>query len=99
MDGKALMNKFGPAYRNAGLPEGVNVYQCQTASGGHIFYIPALLVPQAVENCGKRGVRSAVIIAGGFSEAGHEGDLFQQQTAEAERRFGISPLYPTAGGQ
>jgi len=68
MEGKALMNKFGPAYRNAGLPEGVKVYQCQTPSGG-------------------------------FSEAGHKGDLFQQQTAEAERRFGISPLDPTAGGQ
>jgi hypothetical protein len=25
MEGKALMNKFGPAYRNAGLPEGVKV--------------------------------------------------------------------------
>lgn len=37
-DGEALMNRFGPAYRSAGLPEGAKVFRCEIPSGGYIFY-------------------------------------------------------------
>ncbi len=63
-----------------------------------VVIIPARLVPQAVEDCGKRGVRSAVIITGGFSEAGAEGAILQQQTAEAARKFGVRVLGPNCQG-
>lgn len=38
IEGEALINRFGPAYRNAGLPEGAKVYRRETPSGGYIFY-------------------------------------------------------------
>jgi acetyltransferase len=63
-----------------------------------VVIIPARLVPQAVHDCGKRGVRSAVIITGGFSEAGAEGAVLQQQTAEAAREFGLRLLGPNCQG-
>ena len=63
-----------------------------------VVIIPARLVPQAVEDCGKRGVRSAVIITGGFSEAGPEGAVLQQQTAEAARKYGVRVLGPNCQG-
>jgi acyl-CoA synthetase (NDP forming) len=37
-----------------------------------VLIIPARLVPQAIQDCGEKGVRGAVIISGGFSEAGPE---------------------------
>lgn len=63
-----------------------------------VVIIPARLVPQAVEDCGKRRVRSAVIITGGFSEAGPAGALLQQQTAEAARKYGLRVLGPNCQG-
>lgn len=63
-----------------------------------VVIIPARLVPQAVEDCGKRGVRSAVIITGGFSEAGPAGAVLQQQTAEAARKYGLRVLGPNCQG-
>ena len=63
-----------------------------------VVIIPARLVPQAVHDCGERGVRSAVIITGGFSEAGDEGAVLQQQTAEAAKKFGVRLLGPNCQG-
>ena len=63
-----------------------------------VVIIPARLVPQAVDDCGKRGVRSAVIITGGFSEAGPEGAVLQQQTVEAARKYGVRVLGPNCQG-
>jgi len=37
-----------------------------------VIMVPARMVPQAVQECGERGVRGAVVITGGFSEAGPE---------------------------
>jgi acetyltransferase len=63
-----------------------------------VIIIPARMVPQAVHDCGERGVRSAVIITGGFSEAGAEGAALQQQTAEAARKYGLRLLGPNCQG-
>ncbi len=46
-------------------------------------------VPQAIAECGKKGVVAAVIITGGFSEAGAQGEALQKQTVEAAKRYGV----------
>jgi hypothetical protein len=38
LEAEALMNRFGPAYRSAGLPEGAKVFRREIPSGGYIFY-------------------------------------------------------------
>ncbi len=63
-----------------------------------VVIIPARMVPQAVQECGERGVKAAVVITGGFSEAGREGEVLQRQTAEAARRFGLRLLGPNCQG-
>jgi acyl-CoA synthetase (NDP forming) len=63
-----------------------------------VVIVPARMVPQAVQECGERGVRGAVVITGGFSEAGPEGQALQQQTAEAARRFGVRLVGPNCQG-
>ena len=36
---------------------------------------PARLAPEVVENCGRKGVKGALLLAGGFSEASAEGRM------------------------
>jgi acetyltransferase len=63
-----------------------------------VVIVPARMVPQTVQECGERGVPSAVIITGGFSEAGAEGEALQKQTAETARRFGVRLIGPNCQG-
>ena len=63
-----------------------------------VVMVPARMVPHAVQECGERGVRGAVVITGGFSEAGPEGQALQQQTAEAAKRLGMRLVGPNCQG-
>ena len=38
-----------------------------------VIIIPARFVPQAVQECGEKGVKGAIIVTGGFAEADDEG--------------------------
>ncbi|MDQ2103028.1 acetate--CoA ligase family protein [Azospirillum isscasi] len=64
-----------------------------------IVVVPAGAVVQAVEDCGKAGVRAAIIFASGFSEmAGGAGIALQEALAEAAKRTGIRLLGPNCLG-
>ncbi|NLI81109.1 MAG: CoA-binding protein [Deltaproteobacteria bacterium] len=63
-----------------------------------VVIIPARFVPQAMEDCGQKGVKGAVVITGGFSEAGAEGEELQHQVAEVARRYGIRLIGPNCQG-
>jgi len=63
-----------------------------------VVIIPARFVPQAVQECGEAGVKGAVIITGGFSEAGDEGDALQNQVVEMAQKFGVRIIGPNCQG-
>jgi len=63
-----------------------------------VIIIPARFVPQAVQECGEAGVKGAVIITGGFSEAGPEGEALQQQVVEAAQKYGVRIIGPNCQG-
>ena len=63
-----------------------------------VIIIPARLVPQAVRDCGEKGVKGAVIITGGFSEAGAQGEALQQQVIEVAQQFGMRLIGPNCQG-
>lgn len=63
-----------------------------------VIIIPARFVPQAVQECGEAGVKGAVIITGGFSEAGEEGEQLQNQVVEAAKQFGVRVIGPNCQG-
>ncbi|MFC1813883.1 acetate--CoA ligase family protein [Thermodesulfobacteriota bacterium] len=63
-----------------------------------VIIIPARFVPQAVQECGEAGVKGAVIITGGFSEAGPEGEELQQQVVEAAQKYGVRIIGPNCQG-
>jgi len=60
--------------------------------------IPAKFVPQAVEDCGKKGVRHIIINSGGFGETGAEGAAIEKDFLERAGRYGIRILGPNCQG-
>ena len=63
-----------------------------------VIVIPARFVSQAVQECGVAGITGAVIITGGFSEAGDEGETFQNQVIEAAHEYGVRIIGPNCQG-
>ena len=63
-----------------------------------VIIIPARLVPQAIEDCGIKGVKAAVVISGGFSEAGADGAALQQAVAATAARYGVRVMGPNCQG-
>ena len=63
-----------------------------------VIIIPARFVPQAVKECGEAGVKGAVIITGGFSEADDEGEALQNQVVVAAQEFGVRIIGPNCQG-
>lgn len=63
-----------------------------------VVALPASQVPEAVEQCGRRGVRAVLVLSAGFSEAGDEGVELERATLAAARRHGMRMLGPNALG-
>lgn len=60
--------------------------------------IPAKFVPQAVEDCGKKGVKNIIINSGGFSEIGPEGEAYEKDFMSRAKNYGIRVLGPNCQG-
>ena len=63
-----------------------------------VLIIPAGAVEAAVEACGKRGLKAAVIISGGFREVGPEGAAREQRVVAAAQRYGLRLMGPNGIG-
>jgi acetate---CoA ligase (ADP-forming) len=60
--------------------------------------IPAVSVPQALDECGQRGTRVAILNGGGFSEAGPAGAAIEEDCISRARRHGIRIFGPNCQG-
>ncbi len=63
-----------------------------------VVIIPARFVPQAIADCGVKGVKAAVVITGGFSEAGPEGEALQEEVVRIARDGGVRLVGPNCQG-
>ena len=63
-----------------------------------VLIIPARLVPQVLQECGEKGVKAAVVISGGFSEAGREGEALQKKAASVAAEYGVRLIGPNCQG-
>jgi acetyltransferase len=63
-----------------------------------MILIPGPLVPQALEDCGRQGIRAAIIGAGGFRETGAEGKALEDRCLEIARRHRMRILGPNCIG-
>ncbi|NIS82665.1 MAG: CoA-binding protein [Anaerolineales bacterium] len=63
-----------------------------------IIIIPAASVPNVLEDCGRRGIRYAIIGSGGFREVGAEGEALERKCLAIARAHGIRVLGPNCIG-
>jgi acetyltransferase len=63
-----------------------------------ILIVPPKATLKAIEDCGRRGIKAAIIVTGGFREAGEEGEVLEQQCLDIARAHGIRLLGPNCIG-
>lgn len=63
-----------------------------------VVVVPAPAVVEVIEACGRRGIRHAVVVSGGFRETGPEGAAREQALAAAARRHGVRLIGPNCIG-
>jgi acyl-CoA synthetase (NDP forming) len=73
----------------ADLPRGVDLV---------VFVVPARVVVEMIDACADRGVRSAMVVSSGFTEAGKEGRDLQERLREAAMRRRLPVLGPNVEG-
>jgi acetyltransferase len=59
---------------------------------------PAKSLPAILEDCGKKGVKGAVVIAGGFRETGEKGKALEQEMFQTARKNRIRVIGPNTSG-
>ncbi|TFH36486.1 MAG: CoA-binding protein [Anaerolineales bacterium] len=73
----------------AGVPDPVDLA---------VVMIPAAKVPQALNECGQRGIHYVIVGAGGFRETGEQGRALEARCLEIAREHGIRVLGPNCIG-
>lgn len=63
-----------------------------------VIALPAVNVPETVEACGQRGIKTAIIISGGFREVGSQGLELENQCVEIARRYQMRLIGPNCVG-
>jgi acetate---CoA ligase (ADP-forming) subunit alpha len=63
-----------------------------------VIVLPTRIVNATLEECGKKGIRRAVIVSGGFKELGGEGVALEQELTAIARRYRMRVLGPNCLG-
>ena len=63
-----------------------------------VLATPAQTIPEVVEECGRAGVRTVVIITAGFSETGPAGAKLERALLENARRYRVRVIGPNCLG-
>jgi acyl-CoA synthetase (NDP forming) len=77
-------------YRSiAELPDGIDLA---------IIILPAQVTPQAIRECAAKGIKAAVLAAGGFAEVDKSGEQLQAETVRAIQDSGVRAIGPNTSG-
>jgi acetyltransferase len=63
-----------------------------------VIIVPAVAVPAAMEECGQKGVKSAIVISAGFKELGEQGRLLERKVKEKADKYNIAMIGPNCFG-
>ena len=73
----------------ADLPAGIDLA---------VLVLPASASIQALKECAERGMKAAVMVAGGFAEVDNQGEELQEEIRKVVRETGIRVLGPNTSG-
>jgi acetyltransferase len=81
---------------------GIKVYQSVTAVpnkiGLAVMVVPSQFIMPSIEECGKKGIDSVIIITAGFKESGGEGAKLENELARRTKELGIRVIGPNCLG-
>ncbi len=63
-----------------------------------VLLIPAQFMPQAIRECGERGIHAAIVAAGGFRETGPKGQALEEKCLTIAQSYGIRLIGPNCIG-
>ena len=63
-----------------------------------IIITPSKVVPHVIEECGKNGVKTAIIISAGFKEIGEQGKVLEESIKRIAKNYGIRLVGPNCIG-
>ena len=81
-----------------GLPVYTGIEELPEAPDMALLAVGGKQVGAVLEQCGRRGVRAAVVIAAGFSETGDEGRQAEEEFAERAAAAGVTVIGPNCMG-
>jgi len=94
--------KVYPINKNRAEVLGVKAYPSLVEVPGPVDFavitVSSEALPAAMEDCVLKGVKTALIISGGFAETGKEGAKAEQKVVEIARRGGIRFIGPNCAG-
>jgi acetate---CoA ligase (ADP-forming) len=108
--GRAVLDNLLNGYEGTIYPinpnsteiEGLKCYKTVLDAPGPIdlavIVIPSKLVPQAVRECGEKGIKYLVIISAGFKEVGVEGARLENEVKEIARSYNMRIVGPNCLG-
>jgi acetyltransferase len=63
-----------------------------------LVIVPSRAVPQVLDECGRMGIKAAIIITAGFKEIGKEGAVLERRVQEIARKHDIAIVGPNCLG-
>jgi acetyl coenzyme A synthetase (ADP forming)-like protein len=63
-----------------------------------VIITPSNIVPQVIEECGKKGINAAVIISAGFKETGEQGKMLEDQIKRIAKDYDMRLIGPNCIG-
>ncbi len=63
-----------------------------------VIVLPTRIVVETLDACGRKGIRHAIVVSGGFNEVGASGGRLQQKLEAVARKHGIRFLGPNCIG-
>ncbi|MDI5936075.1 acetate--CoA ligase family protein [Halomonas kalidii] len=107
---KAMVGLIKDGYRGSIYPVnpradmilGVKAWPSVTAIPGNpelaLICTPAATVPGLIAECGRRGIKGAVILASGFAEVGGEGAALEREMMAKAEAHGVRIIGPNTSG-
>ncbi|GLI37785.1 acetate--CoA ligase family protein [Geobacter hydrogenophilus] len=81
---------------------GITAYKSLAEIPGEVdlahIIIPSSQVPQAMEECGRKGVKAVIINSAGFSEMGEDGARLQTEFLATAQKYGVRVFGPNCQG-
>ena len=63
-----------------------------------VMVLPTDIVPSILEECGRKGIRHAIVVSGGFKEVGGHGVDLEKEIVEIAHKYGLRFLGPNCIG-